>query len=82
MAPSVVDRIEHVELGDRDTRGSVPDDALATDPAEPDPLRVNLPRIGRMDRDGGRLFVPADLEGGAGYLLVPRMSQPASATHG
>jgi hypothetical protein len=36
------------------------------DPAERDPLRLNLPMISSMDYHGGRLFVPTDLAGDCG----------------
>ena len=42
------------------------------DPAERDPLRLSLPRISSMDYAAGRLFVPTDLDGGAGDLAVLR----------
>ncbi|HLY93710.1 MAG TPA: hypothetical protein VKP14_02595 [Gaiellaceae bacterium] len=44
------------------------------DPAERDPLSLRLPRIGSMDYSGGRLFVPTDLDAGAGDLVVLRKS--------
>ena len=50
--------------------GSTVDRAHANDPAEPDPLRVNLPEISSMDYDRGRLFVPTDLANGSGDLVV------------
>jgi len=40
------------------------------DPAERDPLRLNLPMISSMDYHHGRLFVPTDLAGGSGDLAV------------
>ena len=46
------------------------------DPAERDPLRLNLPQISSMDYFGGRLFVPTDLDGGHGDLVVLRSVSP------
>jgi hypothetical protein len=40
------------------------------DPAERDPLRLNLPQISSMDYEGGRLFIPTDLAGGSGDLAI------------
>lgn len=40
------------------------------DPAERDPLRLNLPNISSMDYDAGRLFIPTDLEGDSGDLVI------------
>lgn len=40
------------------------------DPSESDPLRLNLPMISSMDYDRGRLFVPTDLAGDSGDLVV------------
>jgi hypothetical protein len=48
------------------------DDRAANDPAERDPLRLNLPQISSMDYADGRLFVPTDLDGDAGDLAVLR----------
>ena len=45
-------------------------DELANDPAERDPLRLNLPAISSLDYANGRLFVPTDLAGGRGDLTV------------
>jgi hypothetical protein len=39
-------------------------------PAERDPLRLNLPRISSMDHDGGRLFIPTDLADDSGDLVI------------
>ncbi len=39
-----------------------------------DPRRLNLPQISSMDYFGGRLFVPTDLTGGRGDLVVLRRS--------
>ncbi|MGZ4334632.1 MAG: hypothetical protein ACXVRJ_10225 [Gaiellaceae bacterium] len=50
------------------------DDERANDPAERSPLQVNLPQISSMDFDRGRLFVPTDLEGDSGDLIVLRRS--------
>lgn len=44
------------------------------DPAERDPLRLNLPLISSMDYDHGRLFVPTDLADESGDLAVLRRS--------
>ena len=44
----------------------------ANDPAERDPLRLNLPKISSLDYDSGRLFVPTDLAGDSGDLAVLR----------
>ncbi|MGZ4357133.1 MAG: hypothetical protein ACXVRU_10020, partial [Gaiellaceae bacterium] len=54
------------------------DGKRANDPAERDPLRVNLPQISSMDYDGGRLFVPTDLRQESGDLVVLRRSLAAS----
>jgi hypothetical protein len=43
---------------------------LANDPVEPDPLRLSLPAISSLDYAAGRLFVPTDLAGGHGDLVV------------
>jgi hypothetical protein len=48
------------------------DDSARNDLAERDPLRLNLPQIGSLDYWNGRLFVPTDLDGGAGDLAVLR----------
>ena len=40
------------------------------DPAERDPLRLNLPMISSMDYHRGRLFVPTDLSADSGDLAV------------
>jgi hypothetical protein len=47
-----------------------PDGGAATDPAERDPLRLNLPMISSMDFHAGRLFVPTDLGGDSGDLAI------------
>lgn len=52
----------------------VVDGERANDPAERDPLRVNLPQISSMDYDRGRLFVPTDLAHESGDLVVLRKS--------
>ncbi|MGZ4282341.1 MAG: hypothetical protein ACXVEM_08060, partial [Gaiellaceae bacterium] len=39
-------------------------------PAERDPLRLNLPKISSMDYDSGRLFIPTDLAGDSGDLAI------------
>ena len=49
-------------------------DGLRNDPAERDPLRLNLPQISSMDYDRGRLFVPTDLADDSGELAVLRKS--------
>ncbi|MEW6224731.1 MAG: hypothetical protein AB1627_08870 [Chloroflexota bacterium] len=46
------------------------DNERANDPGERDPMRLNLPQISSMDYSGGRLFVPTDLDGGHGDLVV------------
>jgi hypothetical protein len=51
---------------------AVGDREQANDPAERDPLRLNLPEISSMDHDRGRLFVPTDLAGDSGDLVVLR----------
>ena len=52
--------------GRRDTPGEA-----RNDPAERDPLRLNLPMISSMDYHRGRLFVPTDLlPDGSGDLAV------------
>ncbi len=76
----VGDRFNHVvRMIDRDSgiittiagRPDV-DDEHANDPAEHDPLRLNLPQISSMDYGRGRLFVPTDLTGESGDLVVLR----------
>jgi len=47
-------------------------DEGANDPNEQDPLRINLPKISSMDYYDGRLFIPTDLAGDAGDLIVLR----------
>ncbi len=44
----------------------------ANEPSELDPLRVNLPKISSMDYCDNRLFVPTDLTGDSGDLVVLR----------
>lgn len=39
-------------------------------PAERDPLQLNLPKISSMDHDGGRLFIPTDLADDSGDLVI------------
>jgi hypothetical protein len=46
------------------------DDTATNDPAERDPLRLNLPMISSMDYHDGHLFVPTDLAGDSGDLTV------------
>ena len=48
------------------------DDELRNDPGERKPRRLNLPRISSMDYADGRLFVPTDLSGSRGDLIVLR----------
>ena len=48
------------------------DSARMNDPAERDPLLLNLPQISSMDWDRGRLFVPTDLADDTGDLVVLR----------
>lgn len=48
------------------------DDTRANDPSERDPRRLNLPQISSMDYHAGRLYVPTDLDGGGGDLVVLR----------
>ena len=50
------------------------DEAQANDPGERNPLRLNLPQISSMDYSEGRLYVPTDLQSGAGDLCVLRRS--------
>jgi hypothetical protein len=52
----------------------VADDQRPSDPAEADPLRLDLPQISSMDYFDGRLLVPTDLDGGDGDLAVLRTS--------
>jgi hypothetical protein len=73
----VGDRHNHVvraidRAGTISTIAGRPDVAAgaANDPAERDPLQLNLPLISSMDYHRGRLFVPTDLEGGGGDLAV------------
>ena len=78
------DRFNHVvRMIERDTgiittiAGRPIDDLRANDPAERDALRLNLPRISSMDYSRGRLFVPTDLAGESGDLVVLRkVSKP------
>ncbi|HXY81081.1 MAG TPA: hypothetical protein VEH55_06900 [Gaiellaceae bacterium] len=46
--------------------------AVGNDPAERDPLRLDLPQISSMDFGRGRLLVPTDLAGDSGDLAVLR----------
>ena len=46
------------------------DDERPNDPAERDPLQLNLPQISSMDYHAGRLFVPTDLSADRGDLAV------------
>lgn len=46
------------------------DDDRANDPAERDPLRLNLPQISSMDYHAGHLYVPTDLFGDRGDPAV------------
>lgn len=55
--------------GNRDARSGA-----ANDPSERDPLRLNLPMISSMDYEHDRLFVPTDLAGDTGDLVVLRRS--------
>ncbi|MGZ6268787.1 MAG: hypothetical protein ACXWNR_09540 [Candidatus Limnocylindrales bacterium] len=48
------------------------DDERPNDDGEPDPRRLNLPQISSMDYHDGRLFVPTDLSGDRGDLIVLR----------
>jgi hypothetical protein len=76
----VGDRFNHVvrmverESGAVTTIAGTPeaDAGRPNDPAERDPLRLNLPRISSMDYDRGRLFVPTDLADDSGDLIVLR----------
>jgi hypothetical protein len=52
--------------------GPAADDERPNDSAERDPLHLNLPQISSMDYDRGRLFVPTDLAGEQGDLVVLR----------
>jgi hypothetical protein len=47
-------------------------DAQANDPAVRDPRTLNLPQISSMDYDAGRLYVPTDLDGDRGDLVMLR----------
>jgi hypothetical protein len=42
---------------------------------EPDPLKLNLPKISSMDYHSGRLFVPTDIASNVGDLIVLRRSR-------
>ena len=74
----VGDRFNHVvRMIERDSGiiSTIAGDPGATaesrnDPAEADPLRLNLPLISSLDYSQGRLFVPTDLAGDAGDLAV------------
>ncbi|MGZ7011081.1 MAG: hypothetical protein ACXVI2_13375 [Ilumatobacteraceae bacterium] len=76
----VGDRLNHVvRLIDHDSGiiSTIAGDSHATmdkanDPAERDPHRLNLPMISSMDYCEGRLFVPTDLAGDDGDLIVMR----------
>ena len=48
------------------------DDDAGNVTSETAPLNVNLPKISSMDYYGGRLFVPTDLSGESGDLIVLR----------
>lgn len=50
----------------------VADDERSNDPTESDPLHLNLPQISSLDYWAGRLYVPTDLAGGRGDLIVLR----------
>ena len=52
------------------------------DPTERDPLRLSLPKISSMDYDRGRLFVPTDLAGDSGDLVVLRRSETSQPLTG
>ena len=69
----VVRMIEH-DTGVITTIAGRPDvdEARANDPAQRDPLRLNLPQISSMDYADGHLFVPTDLTGNGGDLAVLR----------
>ena len=43
---------------------------MSNNPAEKDPLKLNLPEISSMDYHDGHLFVPTDLSPEAGDLAV------------
>lgn len=49
-------------------------DERPNDPAETDPLRLNLPKISSMDYHDGHLFIPTDLAGDSGDLIVLKES--------
>lgn len=55
-------------------RPLVEGDLSPNDPAERAPLRLKVSQISSMDYDRGRLFVPTDLEGDSGDLVVLRRS--------
>jgi hypothetical protein len=44
----------------------------ANEVSERDPLRLNLPRISSMDYAAARLYIPTDLSGERGDLVVLR----------
>lgn len=50
--------------------GADADPGRPNDPAERDPLRLNLPQISSLDYAHGRLFVPTDLDSGGGDLAI------------
>jgi hypothetical protein len=52
--------------------GATADDERPNDDGQADPRRLNLPQISSMDYHGGRLFVPTDLSGDRGDLIVLR----------
>jgi hypothetical protein len=55
--------------------GSRPGDSnRANDPSERDPLQLNLPLISSMDYASGRLYVPTDLAGDTGDLVITRQT--------
>lgn len=78
----VGDRFNHVvRMIERDSGvittiagAAVVDGERANDPAERDPLRLNLPQISSMDYGDGHLFVPTDLARESGDLIVLRKS--------
>ena len=55
--------------GRRATRGDE-----ANRPNETDPQNLNLPKISSMDYHDGRLYVPTDLSGNSGDLIILRKS--------
>jgi hypothetical protein len=51
------------------------DDTQRNDPGVRDPFRLNLPQISSLDYADGRLYVPTDLAGGRGDLVILRRAE-------